>query len=544
MSTRFDVAARFPLLRSAGSQPSALEAAWTYAATLIVVAGAALRFDHYLSGHGLWLDEAYLAINILERPVAALLGPLEYNQQAPFGFLVLEKLAVALLGPGELALRALPFLCGVLVLVVFARVLRESDVDPMSRLVALTLVAFSEWMIRYSGEVKQYSLECLVGLLLYLAARPLFGSAYDAEWRRSAWRYASAGAVAMWFSLTAPVLLAGINAALLLDRVLRSGSRATYVRLAAVFGAQLAGLAIVYWIDLRHAAENGWLFEYWQRAEGLPGDSMGLASSVLWAFKRFAQTTRDLVLPLPAEIPAVLVIVALGWAMVARDTWAMAMLAPIMLLVSAIAAGVYPIAERLAVFIVPNIAIALTIGLRSCWSALRLLPISVPQAPGALGVAIPIILLAQLSVFVDGVPLTFREEIRPLLETLDRELDGGDVIYVYYGAQPAFRYYRHLDPERFDERRRAIRIVRGRPRDAEWGRFVNDFQQLEGSSRVWLLFSHGTNPASGLDEITASRRYLASRGRLLGSWPAHQAALYLFDLSRADGRKRGGAVEG
>jgi hypothetical protein len=43
--------------------------------------------------------------------------PLDYAQSAPVGFLWLERLAVVLGGVNELALRAVPFLAGVLLLV-------------------------------------------------------------------------------------------------------------------------------------------------------------------------------------------------------------------------------------------------------------------------------------------------------------------------------------------------------------------------------------------------------------------------------------------
>ena len=58
-------------------------------------------------------DEAMIALNIERRSYAELFGTLDFNQAAPLGFLWLEKAAVQLLGPSELALRLWPLLAGI-----------------------------------------------------------------------------------------------------------------------------------------------------------------------------------------------------------------------------------------------------------------------------------------------------------------------------------------------------------------------------------------------------------------------------------------------
>ena len=49
-------------------------------------------------------DEAFIALNIRGRSFVELLAPLDLNQVAPLGFLLLEKLAVRLLGGSLVAL--------------------------------------------------------------------------------------------------------------------------------------------------------------------------------------------------------------------------------------------------------------------------------------------------------------------------------------------------------------------------------------------------------------------------------------------------------
>ena len=83
--------------------------AWLVPVALGVL-GAALRLWQYATGASLWADEANMALNIVDRPLGRLLGPLDYRQMAPPGWLLLQKAAVTLLGDGEHALRLIPLL--------------------------------------------------------------------------------------------------------------------------------------------------------------------------------------------------------------------------------------------------------------------------------------------------------------------------------------------------------------------------------------------------------------------------------------------------
>ena len=78
------------------------------AAAILILAGVVLRIRQYLTGRSLWADEAMLALNIVERDFAGMFRPLEYDQGAPIGFLLVEKLFNAILGKHEFALRMFP----------------------------------------------------------------------------------------------------------------------------------------------------------------------------------------------------------------------------------------------------------------------------------------------------------------------------------------------------------------------------------------------------------------------------------------------------
>src|SRR5512139_2855833 len=89
--------------------------AWEKAAiALLFLAGILLRLRQYLTGRSLWMDEAMLALNIVNRDFGGLFKPLDYDQGAPPGFLLGEKLFCLLLGRCEYALRLLSFILGLL----------------------------------------------------------------------------------------------------------------------------------------------------------------------------------------------------------------------------------------------------------------------------------------------------------------------------------------------------------------------------------------------------------------------------------------------
>src|SRR5690348_15156822 len=78
-----------------------------------VALGVAVRIVRYLLCFPLFCDEAYLAVNFIDRDYLALLKPLEYAQVCPVLFLWIELTCVKLFGYSEWSLRLFPILCAV-----------------------------------------------------------------------------------------------------------------------------------------------------------------------------------------------------------------------------------------------------------------------------------------------------------------------------------------------------------------------------------------------------------------------------------------------
>src|SRR5438067_470214 len=65
---------------------------------VLVLLAVLLRVAQYLANRSLWLDEASLALNVLNRGFSSLTGELDFNQGAPVGFLFAEKVLTILIG--------------------------------------------------------------------------------------------------------------------------------------------------------------------------------------------------------------------------------------------------------------------------------------------------------------------------------------------------------------------------------------------------------------------------------------------------------------
>src|SRR5262245_60434321 len=300
----------------------------------LVACGAAARVWRWLADRSLWGDEGALAINLVERSPAALAAPLAHDQVAPIGFLWLEKAAALAFGESEYALRLLPLLASLAALPLFHRVAREL-LGRRDALLALALSAVSEPLVYYATELKPYSSDVLVGLLIAWPA--LLVVQRGASPRRLA-ALGAAGALGPWFSLPAPFVCggAGLAAAAALWR--RGGARAA-ARIAPLAALWLASFAAEYALWLRGLRGDALLAESWKGYFApLPVSGAALA----WWWRGFLGFFND-PLGLPATGPAAFLFVAGAVALARRMPEAtLCLLAPIGLGLAASVAGLHP----------------------------------------------------------------------------------------------------------------------------------------------------------------------------------------------------------
>jgi hypothetical protein len=139
---------------------------WLARATWAFVGvGLALRITAYLLNFPLWWDEAFVAVNLLRRDYAGLLRPLDYGQVCPLLFLWAELAIVRVLGFSEWTLRLFPMVCALASVLVF-RAVAVRLLDARAALVAVAVFAVAVHPIRHAADLKPYSLDLLVALIL------------------------------------------------------------------------------------------------------------------------------------------------------------------------------------------------------------------------------------------------------------------------------------------------------------------------------------------------------------------------------------------
>ncbi len=486
--------------------------------TALILLGVALRLRPYLGGRSLWLDEAMLALNIVHRDFGGLLKTLDYNQGGPVGFLLLEKLVITLLGNNELTLRLIPLLAGCAALWIFALLLRP-QLGKAGTFTALGLFAVAAPLIYYSSEVKQYSSDVFMALLLlWLATKSLFTT--DSTEKREQFALALAGAVAIWCSHPALFVLAGIGGTFLLQASFEKDGRflKTTLFMLALWAASFTAL---YFVSLRGLVANSFLLDYW--AEYF----MPLPPWKNWMW--FPETLRAVIefptgLGLWWPFPAALML--LGLVALLRRRWQFGALLVLTLLatLAAAALGKYPFIGRLILFTAPIFIALMAAGFDALYRWIKH-PAWLRYVAGA-GFAIALLAQPALSAAQNFASPKYPEHIRPTMAYLQENYKAGDEIYIYYWAVPAFRYYAPFYG--FSEKD----IIAGNNYETNPPGLLTEADQLKGKKRIWVLLSH-VYEKGDYNEKDVLLAYLNEIGIKKREFrlPGTSVNLYLYDLS-------------
>lgn len=491
---------------------------------LLLTVGALLRLLQFAVDRALWLDEALIVRSVLTRGFRGLMEPLEFGQTAPYGFLALERAAVALLGTGEHALRLVPLLAGLAALFLFPAVARRYVSGP-ARTIALAVVALAPFLVYYSSEVKQYSFDVLVAVAVLWAAAEVRDRRPGAIARAAA-----VGVLGVWFSQPAVFMLAGAGLALMHGAV-RAGDRRRMAALAAVATAWLASFAGAYAISRHSLADPEYMAAFW--APGFMPLPPRSAAEWAWLPERMLRMFRE---PLGVMGGDPFPLLRLGQmaagvaACVAGAAWMwrrrglrLALLGlPFVLMVAASVVRAYPFAGeytssgRVLMFLVPSLALVMGEGAVRIWRA--------APAGRAAAVACVALMLAPSLVYAAVSVPHVRAEVKPLLEYSAEQRRPGDLLYVYYNARPQYLYYA---PRYGWTDENTVMGICSRLRPAA---YIGDMARLRGNARVWLLFVDG-KAADGYDERGLMLSVLDHLGRRLDDQVTVGASLYLYDLA-------------
>jgi hypothetical protein len=479
---------------------------------VLILFGIALRLRKYLFNRSLWLDEARMALNVLDRSYIGFLQPLEHNQVSPPGFMILEKAVVQILGDSEFALRLLPLLFSVLMLILFPFFARRF-LSPAATAVSLTLLSVSDLLVEYASEVKSYSGDATITLLLLLMAMRI----HDRD--RTIGRTLLCGllgTVAIWFSITAAFVLAGIAIGEFLFKVIEKRWKELKHDLVcfAIWGLSIG----LFFIIIGRSSRSTFMLDYWG-AHFMPiwPINTRMVDWLITAYINLFKEVGGLTIYSGSALLFLIGCVALMY----ENRRGLALLCfPILMALAASAFQIYPFKERLLLFLAPIILLLVAKGvdfiLRGAGNYRTLM-----------GIVVASILIAQpLRVARWRALHPFElEEMRPVVGFLKDNYQDGDALYVYYGAQYAFDYYK--DRLGFDGGDYTVGI-RSRENPES---YLDDVSRMSPSSRVWFLFSHDYFASSVKGEAGYILAHLDCIGEKVDDHRVIGASLHLYDLS-------------
>jgi hypothetical protein len=252
---------------------------WVVLIACAAVAGTALKVYQWYFSRPLWLDEQMVLLNVRDRAIRDLMGPLWMDQAAPLGWLVLQRGVVTMIGTSDRDVRALPVLFGIGTLWAAWWMARHS-MKPLAAAIFVMLCGISQWMTFYALEAKPYSADAFCALIL-LAFGIWAGEGTKERpvnlpriflW----WAIAS---VAQWVSFAATLITPACAAALFAIAWRRAGWRA-----AAGVAVQgliwLVSFGAHYTLSIGVASNDPYLRNYW--APGFPPNDGGVAGAVRW----------------------------------------------------------------------------------------------------------------------------------------------------------------------------------------------------------------------------------------------------------------------
>ena len=484
-----------------------LELAWVWVVPVLLLAvGAEMRLRQWLGGRSLWLDEATLADSFLDHTSLQLVTtPLDGGQGAPVGWLLATRADLSAFGTDAQVLRLVPLLSGLVSLGLFwllARQLLPRAVVPL----AVLLFVGSPSLLYYANEAKQYSSDVAVALLVLVLAVQALG-----RQRPRLWPLTAVGVVGVWCSHPAVFVLGGASLVLVLAPAVRRDLREA-ARRAVLLLPWVLSFAASYVLVLRRLQDSTVLARYWGPTYPRgPGD-LG------WPVRRLLALADN---PLHWALPVLgLLLTAYGAVLLARrDARAAAALLACGL-VGTVAAAVraYPLADRLALWLVPVVLLALAGG------------VPAGRGPVARAGALVVVVLLGLLVgpqLVTTAALTVHrtevEELEPVIDQVRRERLPGDLLAVHAGAATAYRFYDHIRPGVASHL--YLDLVRS-------GRGCSDDQRLRAAgftrAPVWVFFSHSYRNGPDTDPAAATEQALRGVAHVEQRIVRHGASAELF----------------
>ncbi|HEX2684267.1 MAG TPA: hypothetical protein VHL77_10055 [Ferruginibacter sp.] len=494
-----------------------------------LLCGVILRSIQYFGATSMWLDEVASAMNIQTRNFAQLATEkLDFNQVAPLGFLWTSKIAALVFGENDLAYRFVPFCWALLSLPLFYLVAKRF-LSGAFLLAAVMLFSFSYAAFLYAEQAKQYSGDLAISLFFVLTAMKISEGHTS---NRAKWIYAIAGFVGILSCFQSmPILLFLLSCLFFWFKTQR---KPLPVKPLLIPGAAwfLAAVILTWYIIHMNEGVRSAMGNYW--SNGYPPNAFGL-DYLLWIPKTLYQELSFFIawwfydlLTGARWLSLLLLIFSIPGIVYMKKSTGIKTLFLFTPLVIALLLAVlkqYPFANRVSFYATFPVIIGGFAGLQALmhWRP-KLLHLRIVGTIAIIFALIPVIYMSYEPMLR---PPYYAQPMQPILKELKKQLQPGDIIYVYHKARFALKFYGPKE---------GITDYIVAKADTTVTPILRDADKLKGNKRVWFVFTQWTERQTFPDSIKAYLGHVIGReiGKIpdpYGGTEDMEAAAYLYDLS-------------
>ncbi len=440
-----------------------------YGAMSIIGLGMLLRIVMYVQNRSLFIDEACLSSQLIERSYGGLFENMEYQYAPPF-FAFIVKAMTQCFGANEYALRLIPLLGALIGIILFYKLCRKylSDVHCF---LPLVLFCFGMPLLQYATEVKQYSTDVMMTLALILIC--LEWKVEDFDFKR-ALKWALIGSFTVWFSMPGVFILFGIGIFYLFESY-KKGAKEQIKYIIGAILIWLINFGFYYFAIIRKDIGLENLEDYHARFFlPLPPTSLAelnQAKNILLSFFQtsIGATTLAIVFGLLTTCMTIFNFFK------KEKSLLLLFLLPILAAMLASGMKMYSLIPRLTLFFIPLLILLIGIGSRKLYE-------------GATGVLKYLLIVSVLIILYNqkGYQYFYKpfqiEELRPVLSHLNQNIEKGDQVFLHYQAENAYVFY-----SQFYEHANQLNVP-----NIYIGNWKEPLEQIKmpESKRLWLIFSH------------------------------------------------------
>lgn len=436
---------------------------------LIILTGIIASIINLLNNRSLWLDEAMLALNIVNKSYSQLLLPMDMNQIAPIGFLYVEKLFSDIFGKVDWSLKLFPWITYLFSIILIYFFGKKTFQSTFIALFACALFSTNTFIIRYSAEVKQYSSDIFVILLIFTAA-----VYYDTIKRKTyLLSFSLLGIAAIFFSNISVIGLFTIGIYIFI-KDFRKNKKILSYRIFP-FVVWIGVFFVYYLFFISNHPSREFMMKYWTQQRGfLPGNIFS-SEFYLFLFSKIKMMLPFL-LGFKYNLWFSLIAFIAGLYFSRKKTIFYLCIFPVIIHLFLSALELYPFEKRTALYLTPFFILLISSGIINSFISLTDKFIKIPVY------LLTFFLVLNLIHVFKNIP-TENEEVKKSLNYINDKIKEGDNINVYFITEPAYLFYRNQYAGLKDK---PFRIL-GNWKMKTWPEYENQIHSINGKS--WLIFS-------------------------------------------------------